>query len=142
MNELKPCPFCGGILEHTGLADKGKTLSFGMRCTNNRCAAEIVFPWWIVNKHQNDTIDFLNRRADEWIEPDFNDPRTLPKEMQEVIGCEIVNGVMLQKPTGGVYCEDGSFFYQGRKVTVTHWSPIPEPPRENVSTKPKAPQTV
>jgi hypothetical protein len=62
--ELKPCPFCGGEMERTGLRDSDKLLDFGMRCKNTKCAAAISFPWWIVKQHENESDLFLNRRTD------------------------------------------------------------------------------
>lgn len=49
----------------------------------------------------------------------------MPEENTAVIACDN-NGIVFQC----LYAYDGWDLWEGNKVTITHWMPLPKPPKE------------
>ena len=114
MEELKPCPFCGGIgkLQSSGYGDRA------VYCTSCRAATMR----WYRDKPRATTA--WNTRPDSWISVEDRLP-------------EGAKGVLVWEPICKniytMYWEDNEWrFFGGRGKTyynITHWQPLPQPPK-------------
>ena len=134
MNELKPCPFCGGANLYIDGYDHTAGKRWRVVCLD--CMA-MVDPGTEQQKYR--AIEAWNRRADGWI-PASKPPeepghylavvkRTAPEELAG-------NGTSIRKMRW--MGEDWRYATHiparvGREISdeVTHWMPLPEPPDAN-----------
>ena len=128
MIELKPCPFCGGEAEL--FSDEFNQWYVG--CVNPTCGCEAGLPF---AKTEKAAAASWNRRTDCWVS--VEEPPKYTAEYNVV--CNI--GSMF-----GGYTDVRTYRYEkitgccprwvipdryDEVVTVTHWMPLPEPPKED-----------
>lgn len=130
MDNLKPCPFCGGeAKQHEVPLER---LAF-IICSDHNCLGYMQVGWgkvddkdWFVKRLR----DNWNRRPNNWIPVSEKMPRAYHAVL--VYCPEYMNA----------YCAslnaDGQWLYFAQDVSrivserVTHWMPLPEPPKEVV----------
>lgn len=114
MNDLKPCPFCGGT-------DIDGTWDNGVFCENINCEGQIDFGHWTGEGAKEAVHEAWNTRPDQW-----QPIETAPKDGTAII---VGGGTAEWNPN-----QYGWFSHQGQAIIeweVTHWMPLPEPPKEN-----------
>ena len=116
MEELKPCPFCPS---GKGVAFKDNYDKYGVYC--NSCNSQTGLYSTI-----DDAVTAWNTRPDSWISVDERLPET-NEDVLVVVDYGGKSGVI----TG--YMRSQNLGWQGlvgqRLTDVTHWQPLPEPPK-------------
>ena len=122
MNELKPCPFCGGEAEAYETT-KGCTVM----CSNGDCV-ELQMSDWSMSK----AVSLWNKRAQhgEWVS--VKDRLPIPiKDIKYSIYLTIHNGwdthcrILMFDNETLTFTRDGDDTQK-----ITHWMPLPTPPKE------------
>ena len=124
MSELKKCPFCGEVPE-----DYDNGMAYWVKCTNKicpNCATE--FSAYHFDEWQFRPIeDALQARIPQWISvkdrlPEDEEMKLIATWHKNVMKIAYYNQEIKSWVSNG---------YELWDVTVTHWMPIPEPPKEN-----------
>ena len=118
MPELKPCPFCGGKAEIVFMSEK-----FTVSCASGGCMANIA---WCPDEEK--AARAWNRRASDWIPCS----ERLPEDGERILICvHLASHESVQLDT---CIEDGGYMYLDSGYSfgkeVTHWMPLPTPPKE------------
>ncbi|MDD4566088.1 MAG: Lar family restriction alleviation protein [Eubacteriales bacterium] len=117
MNELKPCPFCGGeakLMNYNG---------FGVQCKDEICIGHDLLPACVTRE---DAIAAWNRRVNGWIPFVMDEEGILqgkiPENEQEIL---VTDGRQVGFDT--FINEDKCYLDSGRDLMATAWMPLPEP---------------
>ncbi len=138
VSELKPCPFCGGANLTPHLSDYGHPS--WVRCED--CKALVFFPW---NKGEDSAglASTWNNRADVWISVKDRLPELCNHVDYDGEGWDESNPVAVIARYGtdesmgiGLYSGNNEWYVSTINdldlyaCIVTHWMPLPEPPKE------------
>lgn len=120
---LLPCPFCGGeaVLEQSAESDKIAPLWWLACCRNAECPGSYGLP----SERRSHTITAWNRRANESPWRPISEAKGLPLLTRALCWCVFPAGTQIRM------CEltERGWWYMGVIQNVTHWMPLPEPPK-------------
>ena len=126
MEKLRECPFCGAraeLISNDETTYGFPTPKWAVRCEIETCIAHDISPNY--SQHE-DAIKDWNTRADKWISVEERLPET-NEDVLVVVDYGGKSGVI----TG--YMRSQNLGWQGlvgqRLTDVTHWMPLPEPPK-------------
>ncbi len=138
IQKLLFCPLCGksATVEENIGRNEGEKAMFHAACNNYRCGLYSGLRPWRATKEE--AIAAWNRRPDKWIPVSARLP-----EKDLLVLLYLQNQTQTNITTGKIYASadsrfDGEFCVGLdelspcflKRETVTHWQPLPEPPKE------------
>lgn len=156
MDELKPCPFCGGKAEIIKCLRRGISITYTVSCGAGGCMANISYcpsedaaqaiEAYLCNQCDHDTdrdheciacphldgakilksVPAVNR----WISVEDE----LPDALQNVIVCTDINTITIAwiNGEGWTFADTGGGHTESWSFDdVKYWMPLPEPPKED-----------
>lgn len=128
MNELLPCPFCGGNGTYEEIPSKLENgIYYQACCSNEDCTAYQFLGR--ASARKTDAAKLWNTRYDDW-QPIETAPKDSNQRPMLFWGKHIHNGeVITERPCIGIMFE-GRPIVSGFNGTFTHWKPLPQPPKD------------
>lgn len=143
-HELKPCPFCGSKAQLVRYETKTGEVWYGVRCSNYDCIGNDISPefgletravnWWNLRSKDDGST------AQKWIPVTERLPEELQKECCAWSERVRPSVDVLVKIKGSKTLYTAWYSYSYKEWTdvreehtfigVTHWMPLPEPPKE------------
>lgn len=142
--ELKPCPFCGSKAQPARYETKTGEVWYGVRCSNYDCIGNDISPefgletravnWWNLRSKDD------GYTAQKWIPvterlPEDDLVKDSKVKLIKVLGyyktsmgVPVVRTQIRQK--GRRYTSDSGRWCWAKSDPITHWMPLPEPPKE------------
>lgn len=119
--KLKPCPFCGGY------AHLDKAYSYFRDAVIYCEGCDIVFTLDDGDADTKKIVETWNRRAPGWVSVD----KVLPLNRMHVIGFDTESKwdypLLYFRPDTKEFLDET---YDYKPVSITHWMPYPEAPKE------------
>ena len=151
--KIKPCPFCGGdaVLQNKAIAISPELIpGYRVACGNELCE---ISPATRIHSTKEEAIAVWNHRRDIWISVEDtlpeDDDRVAKRKSSYIDYCYVLATTYWdddEKPfvdkiirtrthKTGIYDIDKNVtsfekWKWGVSAKVTHWQPIPEPPKE------------
>ena len=125
---LKPCPFCGRSPDVYQAPRKMILMGMPYFAGDWICLCLHCQQSAVGEKKYSDVVEKWNRRASEW----FSVDKVLPSKGMYVLGfdekehCNYNN--LYFHPDTQEFCDE---MYFGKPVSITHWMPYPDAPKED-----------
>ena len=115
MAELKPCPFCGGEAD----CNNAGFMQYGWKKWAVECPIRGVVTHFFDTEEKATAAWNMRAMRCEWISAEDR----LPEDDVQVLACTKHGKAF------SAHCEKGKWRVSG-SVKITHWMPLPEPPKE------------